>query len=83
MPRLVCVELNPGPGRGQQWGEEQKWSIIALWKHGGKSLHAIAREFGVDRRNVKRLIETYNKKGTIDREPGQGRKGKLTRKDRK
>jgi transposase len=31
---------------------------------------------------VKRLIEKYKKKGTVDREPGQGRKRKLTRKER-
>jgi transposase len=28
------------------------------------------------------LIEKYKKKGTVDREPGQGRKRKLTRKER-
>ena len=79
-PRLVCIELNPGPGRGHQWSEEQKWSIITLWKHEGKSLHAIATELGVDRRNVKKLIEKYKETGTVERRSGQGRKRKLTRK---
>lgn len=80
-PRLVCIELNPGPGRGHQWSEEQKWRIITLWKYQGRSLHAIAEELEVDRRNVKRLIEKYKKTGKVERRSGQGRKRKLTRKD--
>ena len=31
-PRLVCVELNPGPGRGENLGDEEKWRIVIYKK---------------------------------------------------
>lgn len=79
-PRLICVELNPGPGRGHEWSEERRWEIITKWNQEGKSIHAIAKELGIDRRNVKRLIEKYKETGSVERRSGQGRKRKLTRK---
>jgi len=76
-PRLVCVELNPGPGRGHEWSEEQKWRVVLLWKDQGKEPATIAEELNINSQSVARLIEKYKKTGTVHRQPGQGRKHKL------
>lgn len=49
-----------------------------MWKYEGKSKHAIAKELKVGRHNVIKLIEKYQKTGTVERQPGQGRKRKLS-----
>lgn len=77
-PRLVCIEVNPGPGRGHEWSEETKWRIITLWKYERKSFHSIAKALNVDRSNVRRLIKKYEETMSTKRKSGQGRKRKLT-----
>ena len=55
-PRLVCVELNPGPGRGKNLSEEEKWRIIFNWKDLKLNPNQIAKKLKKDYHTVDDLI---------------------------
>ena len=60
---LVGVELNPGPGHGSKWNEEQRWQTILKWKDEKKGTRRIANELGVSRSRVQDLIHNLKKLG--------------------
>ena len=62
-PRLVCVELNPGPKRGKKLREEQKWGVINLWKIEKQGSRTIAKKMGISRTSVQNLIHKYKEPG--------------------
>lgn len=76
-PRLVCVELNPGPGRGKHLKEEEKWRIILNWKDLKLSPNQIAKKLKHKPEHVTTLIEKYKQTGSVKDRPGRGRKRKL------
>ena len=80
-PTLIGIHPNPGPTRGQEWTEEEKYRVIVRWKYDRKSIHAIAKEMNSDRTTVRRLIQKYEETGSVKRRSGQGRKRKLTKTD--
>jgi transposase len=76
-PRLVCVELNPGPGRGKNLSEEEKWRIIFNWKDLKLNPNQIAKKLKKDYHTVDDLITKYQETGSVKDRPGRGRKRKL------
>src|SRR5215475_5744187 len=77
-PRLIGIHPNPGPTRRHELTDEEKWKIVIRWKDDKKSLHAIAKEMGVSRSVVQRLVQKYKQTHSVERRSGQGRKRKLT-----
>src|SRR5690242_8800759 len=77
-PPLVGVELNPGPGRGQKWNEEQRWRILLKWKDEKKGSKRISKELKVSRSAVQQLIDKYEETGTVHDRPKTGRKRRLS-----
>ena len=77
-PLLVGIELNPGPGHGSNWNEEQRWRTILKWKDEKKGTRTIANELGVSRSSVQDLIHKYQETGTVHDRPRSGRKRKLS-----
>ena len=73
-PRLVCVELNPGPALT----EEKRSEIFTLRNKAKMSLNQVAAAMHVDVSTVKRTLKKYKKKPSLKNLPGQGRKRKLT-----
>lgn len=80
-PRLVCVELNPGPPRSKHLTDEEKWAVISLWKIDKVGTRAIAKKLKIRRKNVKQLIHKYQETGSVSTKSGQGRKRKLSSAD--
>lgn len=80
-PRLVCVELNPGP-RGRRVGAnltvEQKWEIVIYSTRLKLSPSEIARKVPATRKSVYAVLEKYNRTGTVDDYSGRGRPPALT-----
>src|SRR5690606_18136687 len=70
-PRLVGIYPNPRPTRIHELTDEQKWKIVIRWKDDKKSLHAIAKEMGVNRRVVQRLVQKYKQTHSVERRSGQ------------
>ena len=77
-PRLVGVELNPGPRRGEHMSDEERWAVINLWNIENLGTRKIAKKLNLQRKNVQHLIRKYNETGTVSNKPGQGRKRKLS-----
>jgi transposase len=73
-PRLVCVELNPGPPKMTDSTRER---IIGFLEAGGTPAEA-ARQYNVTISSVTRLQEKVKETGSVKNRPGQGRKRKLS-----
>jgi transposase len=73
-PRLVCVELNPGPALTAAQREE----IFTLHNKAKMSPEEIAEAVNVHPKTVNRTLEKYKNRPTLKNLPGQGRKRKLT-----
>ena len=80
-PLLVCVELNPGPT--PKLNESTRQNIICFVEEAKKSIAETAKHFGVDESTVKRLKRKYKKTGSVKNLPGQGRKRKLSKSERR
>src|ERR1700761_4453348 len=80
-PLLVCVELNPGPT--PKLTESKRQNIICFVEEAKKSITETAKHFGVDESTVKRLKRKYKKTGSVKNLPGQGRKRKLSKSERR
>jgi transposase len=71
-PRLVCVELNPGPF------DNETRSKIVWWKNDvGLSTHAIAKKYNSEPKIIRNVLKKYRETGSVANRPGQGRKRKL------
>lgn len=77
-PRLVCVELNPGP----KMDISTRNQVIGYLKAGGSNTKA-AKEFNVGIDAIKRLRRKVRETGSVETKKGQGRKRKLSPKQRK
>ena len=66
-PRLVGVELNPGPRRGENMSDEERWAVINLWNIENLGTRKIAKKLNLQRKNVQNLIRKYNETGTVSR----------------
>lgn len=73
-PRLVCVELNPGPPK---MTEQKRERVIGFLEAGGTPAEA-AKQYDVTISSVTRLQEKVKETGTVKNRPGQGRKRKLS-----
>jgi hypothetical protein len=80
-PRLVGVEVNPGPDSGQKLSEEQRWAIINEWKTEKRGTRSIARKLNISRTSVQKVIHKYQATGDIQNIAGQGRKRKCSNAD--
>src|SRR6185312_2047710 len=78
-PRLVCVELNPGPPK-MSVGERER--VIGFLQGGGTPQEA-AISFGCGLSSVYDLKKKFEETGTVATRPGQGRKRKLSKKQRR
>ena len=80
-PPLVGVELNPGPKNIlSEWKRSQ---IVGFVQEAGKSIGEAKRHFKVSKNTVKRCLRKVKETGSVANRPGQGRKRKLSQKDRK
>jgi transposase len=79
-PRLVCIELNPGPA---PLSKEIRRKIIWYKEDAGLSLHEIERKLGVKRENIRAILKKHHETGTVSNRPGQGRKRKLDKQQEK
>lgn len=73
-PRLVCVELNPGPA---PLSKDTRRKIIWYKEDAGISIHEICRKTGVTRPNIRAVLKKYKESKSVKNRPGQGRKRKL------
>jgi DNA-binding transcriptional regulator YhcF (GntR family) len=86
-PRLVCVELNPGPRRGKNISEEKKWEIVIDAKKQMKktklkpNISQLARSHKVQRNTVSQLLQKYQESGTVHDRTRSGRKRKFSEKE--
>jgi len=80
-PRLVCVELNPGPGAALRLSEEKRWRVVHLSTEMHLSARAIAKRMEINRSTVDALLKKYHETGAIRDMPGRGRKRKLNEAD--
>jgi transposase len=79
-PLLVGVELNPGPKKIlSEWTRSQ---IVSFVNEAGKSIREATRHFKVKRNTVKDILRKAKETGSVANRPGQGRKRKLSPKDR-
>jgi len=78
-PRLVCVELNPGP---EEIDFATRNQVIGYLKAGG-SVPAAAKQFHVSKSAVKQLRKKEKETGSVATKKGRGRKRKLSSKQRK
>ena len=74
-PRLVCVELNPGPAT---IGERKREKIITLLQDVGLGVSETARALNTTRQTVQETKKKYAETKSVKNRPGQGRKRKLT-----
>jgi transposase len=74
-PRLVGVELNPGPALS----DDQRKEILTLHNKAGFGSRRIAETLKIGRRTVQRVLKKYQENETVKNLPGQGRKRKTTR----
>src|ERR1044071_4979943 len=77
-PRLVCIEVNPGPGKMSDGKRER---IIGFLEANGTPT-AAAEEYEVGR-PVYDLKNKVEETGSVKTRPGQGRKRKLSRKNKR
>jgi transposase len=73
-PRLVCIELNPGPA---PLSKDTRRKIIWYKEDAGISIHEISRKTGVTRLNIRAVLKKYKESKSVKNRPGQGRKRKL------
>jgi len=78
-PRLVCVELNPGPPK---LDTETRAKVIG-YLEAGKSIPEAAKHFNIGISTVKNLKRKVTRTGSVANLPGQGRKRKLSQKQRR
>ncbi len=80
-PRLVGIELNPGPGKvGNRHSEEKRWRVIFNHKDLKKTPAEIAHSLKMNEKTVHNIIEKYERTGTVHDQPKSGRKRKLSNK---
>jgi hypothetical protein len=84
-PRLVGIELNPGPPR---LPTEDRWAIVRLAKNQKKKKppklnYSETREVGCSRDAVKNVLNRYEATGSVEDLPGRGRKRKFSEKETK
>ena len=77
-PRLVCVELNPGPRHTPRLTEEQRWRVIHLSTEDHLRPWRIAKTMNIAVSTVQDLLRKYSETGSVRDRPGRGRKRKLT-----
>lgn len=77
-PLLVGIELNPGPGRGEDLTESDRWRIVFLKSENGLNPSQIAKKIPCTRPTVYKILDKYEKTGTVHDRPRMGRKRKLT-----
>jgi transposase len=88
-PRLVGVELNPGPSPRRsprqipRLTEEQRWRVIHLSTEMHLSPAQIARRMTISRQTVYSLLQKYSETKSIRDRAGRGRKRKMTKADEK
>jgi transposase len=78
-PILVGIELNPGPSEAQKKREQ----IVLLKQTGKMTNQQISDQIGVDPKTVYNTWKRFKKKRSMATKKGQGRKRKLTNKQRK
>lgn len=78
-PRLVCVELNPGPGK-MDIGKRER--VIGFLEAGGSPSEAAAH-YEVPRSSVYDLKKKLEETGSVETRPGQGRKRKVNQQVRR
>ena len=74
-PRLVCVELNPGP---RTLSERKREKIATLIEDAGLGISETARTLKTTRQTVQKTMKKYAETKSVKNRPGQGRKRKLT-----
>ena len=87
-PRLVCIEVNPGPGRkpkarvvrGQHTDDISKGMILGMHLLGA-SKSKISQELRITRKSVRETINKYEETGQVGVAHGGGRKRKLDRRE--
>lgn len=79
-PRLVCVELNPGP---QEIAYDTRVKIIGCVEDAGMGVSETARKYNVDRSAVKKIMKKWRERKLVGNLPGRGRKRKLTESQRR
>ena len=77
-PRLVCVELNPGPRRSPWLTEGQRWRVIHLSTEDHLRPWSIAKKMSIAVSTVQDLLSKYAQTASVRDRPGRGRKRKLT-----
>ncbi len=77
-PRLVCVELNPGPA---PVSEDTRMRAVALYQNARWKVTRIAKELKIKVNTVKGIVAKYEETGSVKNRPGQGRKRLLTSKE--
>jgi len=73
-PRLVCVELNPGPPKVSEMKRER---IMGFLEAGGTPAEA-AEQYERSKSTITRLQAKVEETGSVKNRPGQGRKRKLS-----
>ena len=82
-PRLVCVELNPGPGHRGPVSEDKRMRAVALYQNARWSEKKIGRELNLKAETVTKIVRKYEETESVKNRPGQGRKRKLASKELK
>jgi transposase len=87
-PRLVCVELNPGPGRkthgrGIKLDEPTRLKIACRVVDSHKSIKGTARKYRIERNTVKSIVAKYKESNSVRDRPRRGRPPLLSSKDRR
>jgi len=77
-PRLVGVELNPGPGSGEHLTTKERWEIVISSEEKNPNYSQIAKKIGCTRPTVKAVLQKYKETGTVDDRAGRGRKRKCS-----
>ena len=74
-PRLVCVELNPGPKPGKKpksgrhLSEEDRWRIVFLRNDVNLSLREIAQRIPTTQATILSVLKKYTETGTVHDRP--------------
>lgn len=78
-PLLVCIELNPGPPKL----DITKRAKVIGYLEAGKSISETAKHFNIGKSTVNDLKRKVKQTGSVENRPGQGRKRKLSQKQRR
>lgn len=79
--RLICIELNPGPGSGVHLDEATRLRIVTLNQDAAMTPTQIARKVQVSRQTISRVLSKYRRTRTVKDQPGRGRKRKLSQRE--